>query len=216
MFWKIVSTSSIMEFDESIVDHRPEQMALVQSGVTLEFTSGSIYHLGLSLESLMEQGAVSSEGNSVFLTRVPHKYLHFSFTRRADTPFIARIKTETFNRLVSEAKACLEIWGGDRAKGVIDPYPRSLEPLLIDDIEEIWVGQNVWERYQQVMESTGGPEERSNRLKALRQSGKVQLVEELSPTYGRMPDREKVKSFLESRNLQHDIPGFRQREDSGQ
>jgi hypothetical protein len=213
VFWKIVSYGEIKEFDESIVDHQPEQMALVQSGGPLEFTIGSIYHLGMSLESFIEQGSVPSDGEGVFFTRVPHKFLHFSFTRRADTPFIARVSSETFNRLASEGKACLEIWGGDRARGVIDPYPRTFEPLLLDDIEEIWVGHNVWARYQHILNGPSGLQERCDRLKTLSESGKVRLVGELSPIHGIIPDRDKVKEYLESRGLQYYIPAFRQRHD---
>ncbi|MDD4527042.1 MAG: hypothetical protein PHF25_03275 [Candidatus Margulisbacteria bacterium] len=210
MFWKIVSGLIIRDFDESIVDHQPEQLALVKSGAPLEFTAGSLYHLGQSLKGVFEQGAVPSEGNGVFLTRVPHKFLHF-FTRKADTPFIALVKAETFNGLAREGRACLEIWGGDRAKGVIDPYPRTLEPLLIADIEEIWVEPKVWEWYQQLLRILSGSQEYSDRLNAL--SEKVRLVEKLSPIHGQYPDSKMLKDYLELRGLQYDIPAFRQCQD---
>ncbi len=204
------------ELDERAIDRRPDQMALVKSGVPLEFGPGSLYHLGESLDSVIEQGVVPSGEDGVFLTRVPHKFLHFNFVRRADSPFIARVSTETFNALADKRRARLERWGGDPGQGILDPYPRVLEPLSIDDIEEIWVGPKVWERYQDILRGEKGSEELRDRLRLLIDGGKLRLVEELAPIRGWIPERERIEAYLVSRGLQKEIPALRPGQNMGQ
>jgi len=132
---------------ENRIDQLPEQKAIVRSGKPLEFGAGYLYHGRDGLDEILINEHIPGQS---YWTRAAHVWAIGSFHDQAQSPAIFVISALDFNRLRDEGKAVLEAEVSMDA-GIMDPYPKITSEIPLDMVEQIWIGQDTWIRYQDLL-----------------------------------------------------------------
>ncbi|MGB2706181.1 MAG: HAD-IA family hydrolase [Candidatus Omnitrophota bacterium] len=159
---------------ESILDGTSEQVGVVKSGKTLEFTEGVIYHGRDGLDRVIRDNNIPGD---IKLGRNAYYEAVYPFNNTSDSPAIFVFSAEFFNKLVRDKKANLRILP-PAGPGFTDPYPTITSPVPLNDVIEIWISEDTYERYQKIISrpSPGIEESLKPKLLELFDSGKLKVV----------------------------------------
>ncbi len=169
----IVSENEIDTFvpDEPgfYVEAGAEQEKVLESGKPLQFSEGGlIYHERDGLDEAILNGYLTGD---IKLTRLAHAWATSSFNKESSSPAIFVVKSGIFNRLLQEGRAALIVKG-------MDPYPTINSPFSIENVEEIWISEDTYDRYRAIvdMPKTDIEKRLKQRLQALLESGKLKVI----------------------------------------
>jgi len=193
---------------ENAIDKQPDQVAIVKSGEPLEFGEGYLYCGRDGLDSAIFRNSVSGE---LLLTRIGHQYAAQSFTPNAQSPAILVLSSNKFNLMMQQGMASIN-YVGDRVKGFVDPYPKIIGDVHLDEFEEIWVDEETYGRYTEIInrdDSTWDPITKA-RLQELMQLGKIKVIAGFNRMkIGENEPYEYVGQYMLDRGFFDHIPGFR-------
>ncbi|MFC1576888.1 ATP-binding protein [Candidatus Omnitrophota bacterium] len=156
-----------------------EQWSLLRNsgGGDLRLKPGRLYCGGAHLDSVIQSGyesigllqsayvgeAERMQGK-IPLTRVPHRYATNYFHKEADSPFIIAFSSEFFNKLLESGNATLEVYGGSQPyfnineKTLKAGYINLEHPDVYRYVEEIWVDEDTYKRYEAIIDGQDDPE----------------------------------------------------------
>ncbi|MDD5136755.1 MAG: GNAT family N-acetyltransferase, partial [Candidatus Omnitrophica bacterium] len=206
----------------------------LSSGRRFEFADGSLYHGTPDLDSILLADKARGE---FFFTRTPHEWAIGPFTKTSKNPAIFVLKTDYFNSLVKSGDAELKYFVytnheenpySPQSDTRLDPYPKA-RSFSIDGVEEIWVSEEVFERYQRIASAADRSELPSEdqplmavqkKLRKLLATGKIKMVPGLRHTdrpCGTKAERinsfaaanRAVGKYMKDRGLFAHIPFFR-------
>ncbi len=197
---------------ESKLDRTDEQVELLKTGRPIEFGKGLLYHERDGLDDVILAGFTF--GNMP-LTRVGHQWATSYFNKSAKSPAIFVINTEVFNQRLRKGEASLKT-AGWRFYGRVDPYPTIHTPVSLDEISEIWVSEDTFERYKKIIENPKDDIEKALKpnLERLINIGKLKAIPglkhlQLDKEYKSFEIRKtKVGKLMVDRNLFACIPKF--------
>ena len=134
---------------ENDLDFIPQQMDLVRNGKPLEFSPGLLYHGRDKLDDAVLNNNILGK---ISLSRVAHQWAVVNFNDKSQSPAIFVISTVVFNKFIDEGKAISGMDGG-RKMGFLDPYPEITAPFSLDNVEEIWIDMDTYERYKSIIQN---------------------------------------------------------------
>ncbi|MBF0485934.1 MAG: hypothetical protein HQL16_05420 [Candidatus Omnitrophica bacterium] len=141
---------------ESVLDFTPQQMSVVEKAdgrpERLKFGAGNLYHGTKDLNQILSDGFVAK---GFLLTRTPAQYGVLGFNDEHEAPAVVMVDASTFNDLRQKNEASLTLVG-DTAP---DPYPKIEIDFPLDRIKEIWVSQDTYEFYKDIISGRISPEQ---------------------------------------------------------
>ena len=219
-------------------DDDPLQQEVVKRGLSLgkrfEFAEGLLYH---GLGNLDEVLLTNEAKGEFFFTRVAWEWAIGFFRKTSKSPAILVLETDYFNSLVKNGHAELKyfVYTNDKenpyspqSNTSLDPYPKAYS-FCLDGVKEIWVSEEVFERYQRIANASQRSElpledqpliAVQERLRNLLANGKIKVIPglrhtnlpcstitEIVKSYART--NEFVGSYVKKRGLLGRIPFFR-------
>ena len=167
---------------ENYIEFSIQEQVVVNSQQPLKFEKGLLYSGIKNLDQVIESKKVEP---GMQLTRVVHRYALWNFHMENESPAILVIKTDIFNSYLEREKAVLKLVGERKGDFPgVDPYPEFQADVPIEDIEEIWISEDTYERYEKIVGGEGdlssvGDTDFNETFRHLLKTGKIKVIEGL-------------------------------------
>lgn len=199
---------------EDYIDQTNQQRQMLASRAPLEYGPGVLYHGANDLDKIIVLGKLQGDiqkvgAPNIGLTRGGHTDTYPAVGKK---PAIFVIDTNVFNAFLHFGHAGIMLNKEERITGDIMPFTTISEEVPLARVKEIWVPEDVFEEYEQLLKSEATDEKTrllKEKVQALLAQGKIKPITGLR---GRSPDKNewesKVGRYIIARDFLVQIPSF--------